>query len=140
MRTIAASTWYSLSRKTSSCVLSFSSAVSFSWMVLILIRNSLLVKSSLKRKTSPSDTSFPLGSFTKTRVPICPFASDCSVRRNSLSSIPVAALYIYSIYNYKHGLFIIGRRSAVYIHTYIHELNRIIHTYIHTYMHAYIHT
>ena len=123
------STWYSLSLKTSSWVFSFSSAVSFNcwevsmsgqvrsgqgsqrggsltWMVLILMRKSLLEKSSLKRKQSPSRTSLPRGSFSSTRVPICPFARDCRVRRSSPSSIPVAALHTehYQYHQYHEGL------------------------------------
>lgn len=58
--------------------------VSFIWIWLILILNNLCLKSPLKMNLSPSSTSFPLGLFTRTRA--FPQASDCSVRRNSLSS------------------------------------------------------
>lgn len=58
--------------------------VSFIWIWLILIRNSLCLNSLLKLKRSPSSTSFPLGFLLSTRA--FPHASDCSVRLSSLSS------------------------------------------------------
>lgn len=64
---IANITWYCLSRKTASWVLSFSSVVSLSWMLLILMRRSWAENSWLYMITSESFTSLPLGSFWSTR-------------------------------------------------------------------------
>lgn len=57
--------------------------VSFICIWLILMRNSLLVKSWLKAKWSASCTSRPRGALLSTRA--LPHASDCSVRRSSPS-------------------------------------------------------
>ena len=51
--------WYWRSCMTWLLVFAFSSAVSFIWMLLILIRNSGAWKVSLKAKLSPSATSLP---------------------------------------------------------------------------------
>lgn len=59
--------------------------VSFIWIWLILMRNSLCLKSLLKLKRSPSSTSFPRGFLLRTRA--LPQARDCSVRLSSPSSV-----------------------------------------------------
>lgn len=48
--TVCIRTWYSLSRNTSSFVRSTSSAVSFSWILLILMRNYLYLQIDKKRR------------------------------------------------------------------------------------------
>lgn len=58
--------------------------VSFIWIWLIFILNSLCLKSSLQVNLSPSSTSLPLGLFVSTLA--LPQANDWSVRRNSPSS------------------------------------------------------
>lgn len=115
IRTTAASIWYCLSWNTRSVVLTCSSTckgkvypglemnrkkqprlrseqrhaacftVSFIWIWLILMRNSLCLKSLLKLKRSPSSTSFPRGFLLRTRA--LPQARDCSVRLSSPSSV-----------------------------------------------------
>jgi hypothetical protein len=62
------------------------------WMVLILMRNSLFVKSALNQNASDGSTSFPLGSLVSTRVPMMPQARDCNVRQSSPCSMPVCSL------------------------------------------------
>lgn len=60
------------------------STVSFIWIWLILMRNSLCLKSLLKLNRSPSSTSLPRGFLLRTRA--FPHARDCSVRLSSPSS------------------------------------------------------
>lgn len=113
IRTMAASIWYWRSWKTRSVVLACSSTwgknnglkqnhqylkslevrkllqdntytVSFIWIWFILILKSLCLKSSLQENLSPSSTSLLLGILVSTRA--FPQASDCRVRRSSLSS------------------------------------------------------
>lgn len=109
IRTIAASIWYWRSWKTLSVVLACSSTwnksrgsnknpnsrnsketqgqiqtVSFIWIWLILILKSLCLKSLLHENLSPSSTSLLFGILVSTRA--FPQASDCRVRRSSLSS------------------------------------------------------
>lgn len=59
--------------------------VSFIWIWFILILKSLCLKSSLQENLSPSSTSLLFGILVRTRA--FPQASDCSVRRSSLSSV-----------------------------------------------------
>ena len=59
--------------------------VSFIWIWLILILKSLCLKSSLHENLSPSSMSLLFGTLVRTRA--LPQASDCRVRRSSLSSI-----------------------------------------------------
>lgn len=109
IRTIAASIWYWRSWKTLSVVLACSSTwnksrgsnenpnarnsketqgqiqtVSFIWIWFILILKSLCLKSLLHENLSPSSTSLLFGILVSTRA--FPQASDCRVRRSSLSS------------------------------------------------------
>lgn len=58
--------------------------VSFIWIWFILILKSLCLKSSLQENLSPSSTSLLFGILVRTRA--FPQASDCRVRRSSLSS------------------------------------------------------
>lgn len=112
IRTMAASIWYWRSWKTLSVVLACSSTwknttgwrkittrlkgleariqdktptVSFIWIWFILILKSLCLKSSLHENLSPSSTSLLFGILVSTRA--FPQASDCRVRRSSLSSV-----------------------------------------------------
>lgn len=59
--------------------------VSFIWIWFILIRKSLCLNSSLQENLSPSSTSLLFGILVRTRA--FPHASDCKVRRSSLSSV-----------------------------------------------------
>ena len=59
--------------------------VSFIWIWFILILKSLCLKSSLQENLSPSSTSLLFGILVSTRA--FPQASDCRVRRSSLSSV-----------------------------------------------------
>lgn len=59
--------------------------VSFIWIWFILILKSLCLKSSLQENLSPSSTSLLFGILVRTRA--FPQASDCRVRRSSLSSV-----------------------------------------------------
>ena len=77
-------TWYCLSWNTFSVVLTFSSAVSFVWIWLILNLKSLCRKSALNSKLSVLLMSLPGGCFFRTRV--LPHASDWRTRPSSSSS------------------------------------------------------
>lgn len=72
--------------------------VSFIWIWLIFILNSLCLKSSLKISLSPSSTSFPFGALFNTRA--LPQAKDCNVRFNSLSSTRESKTYLMKLWIY----------------------------------------